>query len=158
MIDYKTGRARSSQTDPFAGRDLRLQLPIYALAARVLLGRPDAEVVAEYWHLHDHHDGRKRLPVDVDPPTMARLAEAVAAIVDGIADGLFVPHPDEPDPWARARCSACDPDGADTATLWAQWQHKRRDPVLDGYRRLVDDLDEDEAKADDEADEDGAVL
>ena len=34
VIDYKTGRARSSQTDPFAGRDLRLQLPIYALAAR----------------------------------------------------------------------------------------------------------------------------
>ena len=56
-------------------------------------------------------------------------------------------------------CPYCDPDGADTATLWGQWQHKRRDPALDGYRRLVDDLDEDEVEADDgaEADEGGAV-
>ena len=100
-------------------------------------------MVAEYWHLNDQHDLRKRLAVDVDPSTMARLSEVVAAIVDGIADGLFVPHPDEPDPWRRARCPYCDPDGADTATLWGQWQHKRRDLVLEGYRRLVDDLDDD---------------
>ena len=40
----------------------------------------------------------------------------------------------------------CDPDGADTATLWGQWQHKRRDPALDGYRRLVDDLEDDETE------------
>ena len=158
VIDYKTGRARSSPTDPFAGGDLRLQLPFYALAARDLLVRPDAEMVAEYWHLYDHHDGRKRLPVDVDPPTMARLAEVVAAIVDGIADGLFAPHPEEPDPWRRAHCPYCDPDGADTATLWGQWQHKRRDPALDGYRRLVDDLEDDEAPADDDGvDDDGAA-
>ncbi len=103
-------------------------------------------MVAEYWHLHDQHDRRKRLPVDVDPRTLARLSEVVAAIVDGIAAGLFVPHPDEPDPWRRARCAYCDPDGADTATLWGQWQHKRRDPVLDGYRRLVDDLEDDETE------------
>jgi RecB family exonuclease len=148
VIDYKTGRARSSQTDPFVGRDVRLQLPIYALAARDLLERPDAEVVAEYWHLHDHHARRKRLPVDVDPSIMARLAEVVAAIVDGIGAGLFVPRPDEPDPWRRARCAYCDPDGADTATLWGQWQHKRRDPALGDYRRLVEDLDDDEAEAD----------
>ena len=150
VIDYKTGKARSSQTDPFVGGDLRLQLPIYALAARDLLGQPDDEVVAEYWHLHDQHDGRKRLPVDVDAPTLARLSEVLAAIVDGIAAGLFAPHPDEPDPWRRTRCAYCDPDGADTATLWGQWQHKRRDPVLDGYRRLVDDVDDDEADAADD--------
>ena len=106
-----------------------LQLPVYALAARDLLERPDVEVVAEYWHLQDRHDERKRLPIDVDPRTLARLAEVVAAIVDGIGAGLFVPHPDEPDPWRRARCAYCDPDGADTATLWGQWQHKRRDPA-----------------------------
>ena len=146
VIDYKTGRSRSSQTDPFIGRDPRLQLPVYALAARDLLERPDVEVVAEYWHLQDRHDERKRLPIDVDPRTLARLSEVVAAIVDGIGAGLFVPHPDEPDPWRRARCAYCDPDGADTATLWGQWQHKRRDPALDGYRRLVDDLEDDETE------------
>ena len=93
------GPARRTRS---SARDLRLQLPIYALAARDLLGRPDAEVVAEYWHLHDQHDGRKRLPVDVDPPTMARLSEVLAAIVDGIADGLFVPAPGRAGPLARA--------------------------------------------------------
>ena len=104
-------------------------------------------MVAEYWHLLDRHEGRRRLPVDVDPATIARLADVVCSIVDGIGAGLFVPHPDEPDPWRHVSCVCCDPDGADTATLWGQWQHKRRDPALDGYRRLVDDLDDDEAGA-----------
>ena len=155
VIDYKTGRARSSETDPFVGARPPTAAPdLRPRRARDLLGRPDAEVVAEYWHLHDQHDLRKRLPVDVDPPTLARLSEVLAAIVDGIAGGLFVPHPDEPDPWRRARCTYCDPDGADTATLWGQWQHKRCDPVLDGYRRLVDDVDDDEDRG---QDDDGAA-
>ena len=100
FIDYKTGRARSSQTDSPAAR----------LAAHDLLERPDVEVVAEYWHLQDRHDERKRLPIDVDPRTLARLAEVVAAIVDGIGAGLLVPHPDEPEmPWRRARCRVLRP-------------------------------------------------
>ena len=136
----RPGRTPESQPDgpvrrrrpPSAAPDLRPR-------RADLLGAPDAEVVAEYWYLHDQHDGRKRLPVD------ARRADrwpawprSLAAIVDGIAAGLFAPHPDAPDPWRRARCAYCDPDGADTATLWGQWQHKRRDPALDGYRRLVE--------------------
>jgi ATP-dependent helicase/nuclease subunit B len=155
VVDYKTGRARSGwKGDPFSG-GIRLQLPIYGLAARELLGRPDADLVAEYWHLHDQHAERGRLAVDLGPPTLARLAEVLAEIVDGMAAGLFVAHPDEPDPWRHRSCAYCDPDGADTATLWGQWQHKRLDPTVAAYRRLVGDLDEDDDGQDADAGERG---
>ena len=81
-------------------------------------------------------DGRRRCPPASTRrgPGWSAWLRSLAAIVDAIAAGLFVPHPDEPDPWRRARCPYCDPDGADTATLWGQRQHKRGDTVLDAYR------------------------
>ena len=76
---------------------------------------------------------RKRLPIDVDPRTLARLAEVVAAIVDGIVAGLVVRTRTSRTRGGDARCArTATLDGADTATLWGQWQHKRRDPALTG--------------------------
>jgi RecB family exonuclease len=138
VIDYKTGRAPSPwEPDPFAG-GVRLQLPIYGVAARERLGRPHAPLAAEYWYLHDQRKegGRRRL--DVGPGTLDRLPAVLAEIVDAMAAGLFTPHPDEPNPWRRSRCPCCDPDGADTATLWSQWQSKGADPALMPYIGLID--------------------
>ena len=128
MIDYKTGRARSSQ------RRTRSSAATSVCSSRStpsprgdLLGRPDAEVVAEYWHLHDQHDRRKRLPVDVDPPTLARLAEVLAAIVDGIAAGLFVARTrTRRTPGGAPAAPTAIPTAPTPPTLWGQWQHKRR--------------------------------
>ena len=57
-------------------------------------------------------------------------------MTEAMAEGVFVPHPAPPDPWRRSWCAYCDPDGADTATLWSQWQHKRDDPALATYVAL----------------------
>jgi hypothetical protein len=139
VIDYKTGRYRRDATetdDPLLG-GRRLQLPVYGLAASRHLGLEDAEIVAEYWYLGDRRSGRTRLPLTLDAPVLDRLGEVLSAITTAIASGLFVAHPDPPDPWRRARCVFCDPDGADTATLWSQWHHKQHDPALAPYLALV---------------------
>ena len=138
VIDYKTGRVPSPrQPDPFVD-GIRLQLPIYALAARQVLHRPTAEIAAEYWYLDDQVKGQARHAVDVGDATLRRLAEVLATIVDAMAGGLFAPRPDQPDPWRRRRCWCCDPDGADTATLWGQWRRKLGDPALAPYLQLVE--------------------
>ena len=139
VIDYKTGRYRpepGEAEDPLLG-GRRLQLPVYGLAASRHLDLEDAEVVAEYWYLDHQRDGRSRQAVTLDEPLLERLGEVLATITYAIGTGLFVPHPDPPDPWRRARCPYCDPDGADTATLWSQWQHKQDDPALAPYLALV---------------------
>ena len=136
VIDYKTGRSAPVRAeDPLEG-GTRLQLPIYGLAARRLLGREQAAIVAEYWQLDDRRAQRTRRLLPVDDQTIERLGEVLAAMTEAMAEGVFVPHPAPPDPWRRSRCAYCDPDGADTATLWSQWQHKRDDPALATYVAL----------------------
>jgi RecB family exonuclease len=137
VIDYKTGRAPSPwEPNPFLG-EMRLQLPIYGMAARQRLGRAGAELAAEYWYLHDQRKEGGRRRVEVGPATLDRLPAVLAEIAGAMAAGLFLPHPDEPNPWRRSRCTCCDPDGADTATLWSQWQSKGADPAVAPYVRLI---------------------
>ncbi len=139
VIDYKTGRYRSEPgeaEDPLLG-GRRLQLPVYGLAASRHLNLEDAEVVAEYWYLDHQRARRSRQAVRLDEALLERLGEVLVTITRAIAAGLFVPNPDPPDPWRWARCPYCDPDGADTATLWSQRQHKQGDPALAPYLALV---------------------
>ncbi len=142
VVDYKTGAKRSGKD---TNEPVRLQLPIYGLAARQQLGLPNADVIGEYWHLHVVPKKRGRLVYVVDALEEQRLVEVLEAIVDGIEGGLFVAHPDPPDPWRPwVSCTACDPDGAGTATGWATWQRKRAAPELARYRQLVEAEENDE--------------
>jgi RecB family exonuclease len=139
VVDYKTGKAkRVSEDDPFEG-GTRLQLPIYGLAARERHGTASSAITAEYWYLHDETDEQARRPLDVVPATVERLVDVLQAITDGIDRGLFIPHPDPPDPFRPWHsCDFCDPDGLDTATLWGQWDRKRVDAGVQPYLDLVE--------------------
>ena len=111
-----------------------------------MLSLPHADIVAEYWHLDDRRLRPTRRPVDVGEATLVRLGEVLGTITEAIGNGLFVPHPDEPDPWRwGVRCACCDPDGADTATLWSQWVRKQSDPAVAPYLLLLQDQGDDEA-------------
>jgi RecB family exonuclease len=137
VIDYKTGSRQSTQREEAAG--VRLQLPIYGLAARELLGLPTAAITGEYWHLHHEAKKRGRTTVEVDAERQQQLYTTLATITDGIATGVFVAHPAPPDPWRPwVPCAPCDPDGSGTATVWGQWQRKRRAPELAAYFALVE--------------------
>ena len=148
VVDYKTGSARAydklGSEDPTLGGH-RLQLVLYDLAARSLLGIADtAHGHGAYWFV-----STKGQFSDVGYATNAArrpVLEAVNAIVDGIGDGLFPLHPDEPvwRPWVP--CGYCDHDGMGTRDQWRDFQRKRDDPALARYLDLVDpDRDRSEA-------------
>ena len=141
VIDYKTGRAdrfNGVSEDSPDGGGRHLQLPVYGLAARAGVGRPDATVSASYWFI----SGRERAaPVGypVTPAVLARVGATVWRIVSGIESGVFpsAPHSDDAARWVE--CPYCDPDGLGTADLVRQLARKRGDPA---FRLLLDPTDE----------------
>ncbi|RMH71148.1 MAG: hypothetical protein D6683_14775 [Actinomyces sp.] len=140
VTDYKTGSKpgnyEPSPDDPTAG-GTRLQLGLYALAARHLLGRPDAPVRAEYRFV-DHRAEFATVGLDVDDAHVAEFLGVVAAIVDGIEAGLFPAHPAEPSPYSRSTCPFCDPDGLGTRERHRLYLAKAGDPALRPYLELAD--------------------
>lgn len=96
VIDYKTGSTGLSKSDLERGE--RLQLPLYALAARDALGVGEPSE-AWYWQIHQAKKsglklsatpGRYEIAFD-DAWKIAR--EHVGRIVSGVREGRFQPHP-----------------------------------------------------------------
>jgi ATP-dependent helicase/nuclease subunit B len=140
VVDYKTGPTRSykglGEDDPTAGGS-KLQLPVYAYAARAVLGLPEAPVAAEYWFLRK--DRGTRISVPLTPQVHETHQEVLAVIADGIAAGLFPHRPPKGDGWAGyIECPYCDPDGLGVEEHRDRWERKRRDPRLAAYLALVE--------------------
>ena len=140
VVDYKSGSMRSFQglgvDDPSQG-GTKLQLPAYGYAARAALGRPGAEVAAEYWFLHKDASRRVELPLTL--AVDAAFRAAVAVIAGGLAAGLFPHRPPDDDGWGGfVSCGYCDPDGLGTGELRERWQRKRTDPRLGDYVAMVE--------------------
>jgi RecB family exonuclease len=143
VLDYKTGKAndygRLSADNPDEG-GTRLQLAVYAQAARAFAGRPDAPVTAEYWFVSDR-GGFVRRGYAVDAAVLARVTTTLGTIVDGIERGVFPAHPIESfGPWVT--CAYCDPDGLGVSDLRRDWERKRDDPAVAPYAQLAEPLDE----------------
>jgi ATP-dependent helicase/nuclease subunit B len=139
VTDYKTGGATSysrlSDAEPTVG-GTRLQLPVYALAARAAAGEPDADVTAEYWFATTRaHFQTKQ--VSLTPDVHATVVADIATIVAGIEAGLFPAHPRRPTWQFRVDCPACDPDGVGTGERWHEWTRKKDAPALAGYVALA---------------------
>jgi ATP-dependent helicase/nuclease subunit B len=139
VLDYKTGRAddyrRLSVENPDDG-GTRLQLVVYAQAARAYAGRPDAPVTSEYWFVSDR-GGFARLGYAVDDGVLAQVTTTLGTIVAGIERGAFPAHPIESFP-PYVPCSYCDPDGMGVAELRRAWQAMRDDPEITRYADLVE--------------------
>jgi hypothetical protein len=144
VIDYKTGSAFAyddiEQHDPIAA-GTKLQLPLYGLAGRALVGDDDAPVHAEYWFVTSR--GRfRRIGYDVTDEVLERTREVLALIVESIEGGVFPPHPAELSTFFRIDCHVCNPDGLGTAELRKQWERKRHDPALAAYAALAEPEDD----------------
>ncbi|MCY4295275.1 MAG: PD-(D/E)XK nuclease family protein [Acidimicrobiaceae bacterium] len=140
VIDYKTGSSEAHKSlsldDPTLG-GRHLQLVLYDLAARALLDVPeDASSQGAYWFVSTK--GQFRDAGYRADEARRQVLEAVNTIIDGIGDGLFPLHPDEPSgqPWVS--CGFCDPDGLGTRDQWRDWQRKQADPDLARYLDLID--------------------
>lgn len=135
ITDYKTGSSFSFKdidSDNAVVSGKKLQLPIYALAAQMLLSAEDSPVRAEYRFLTEG----KRIGYGVDAEVLAQFDSAVTTILAGISQGLFPQHPE--DAFAYTPCLYCDPDEQGNGAVHRRWDHKKYEPVLDAYRELVE--------------------
>lgn len=142
VIDYKTGKGASHRAvdDDRLDRGRRLQLPIYADAARRALGPGDGPtpgVEAYYWFVEE--GGRKAWrggPVDAE--VQARFEDVIATVVDGIEQGDFPANPGEDGFWGPSNCGYCDYQRVCPGSRVDLWEGVRRDPGLERYVALAE--------------------
>lgn len=137
VVDYKTGKAdgmlRISELDPDQ-RGTKLQLPVYALAARAALDRPDAPVQAHYWFITSAQ-GNRSVSLPLTATVHARIDHVITEIVDGIEAGVFPCRPGE-DGFVRNRSHA-DPDALGVRDLARAWTRKCGDAQLARFCALA---------------------
>lgn len=135
VIDYKTG-----SSGPFArldedsvDRGKRLQLPIYGLMARQLLGE-DIEVRVAYWFVSTRGGFRMRpsVPMLLDG-VLEPFRRAVGTITHGIGNGFFPANPGGTESTPLENCRYCDFDRLCLTKRAAYWGRKHNDPRLADY-------------------------
>ncbi|MGY4770676.1 PD-(D/E)XK nuclease family protein [Kribbella sp. CWNU-51] len=137
VTDVKTGgfsRYEAIESDPVAG-GTKLQLPVYAYAARARLGEQSTPVEASYWFVRR---GGKRIPVPLTPEVEARYVDTLDVIVSSIAAGFFPPKAPEVPDFLWVQCPYCNPDGLGHSEVRARWDRKRHDPTLERLVQLID--------------------
>jgi hypothetical protein len=150
VVDYKTGKPNGysaiSEADPDQ-HGTRLQLPVYALAARAALGSTATPVCAAYWFVTDEQSF-KRVELPLTDAVDARFDAVVTEIVDGIEVGVFPCRPGEEKYHLFRDRTHTDPDALGTRDLARAWTRKHLDPRLTRYCALAGEAAADEATAD----------
>jgi ATP-dependent helicase/nuclease subunit B len=137
VIDYKTSSDRGYTTldhdDPVTA-GTRLQLPVYAYAARAAYGGPDTRVEAYFWLVGKGRN--QRFGYDVDDSVDAVFSATLRTIVGGIEAGVFPAWPAEPAPTPFNGCIYCNPDGMGTTDRWRERERKSAARELEGFLSL----------------------
>ena len=143
VVDYKTGRdtyyTGLSEENP-DDRGLRVQLPVYGIAARLHQQTPDARVLAEYWFV-SYKGNFRRIGYEVTDAVLAHVGATLGLMVEGIEAGVFASHPTATSSSPFVECSSCDPDALGVTELRNAWERKRHDPVLARYAQLAEPID-----------------
>jgi len=137
VTDVKTGgfsRYEAIESDPVAA-GTKLQLPVYAYAARARLGDESTPVEAAYWFVRR---GGRRIPVPLTSEVAERYVQALDVIVSSIAAGYFPAKAPEVPDFSWVQCPYCNPDGIGHSEVRARWDRKRFDPTLERLVRLID--------------------
>lgn len=138
VVDYKTGQPTAYagfDVDPVrAGR--YVQLPLYALAARLRYG--DVPTEAAYWFVGERA-GYRRVPVKLDERTTRRLHEVIDAVGEGVDAGVFPANPGGRGGRSGfEHCTYCPYDRVCPGDRQAAWERVQVDVALRPYRRLAD--------------------
>ena len=136
VLDYKTGgmtQYTNMDRDPVR-RGTRLQLPVYGLAARQLLGE-GVDVKAAYWFVstRGNFKTRPQKPAPLDE-MLEPFADAVGTITEGIGKGLFPANPGR----NGGNCTYCDFKNLCPTRRVRNWERKRRDGRLGAYAELAE--------------------
>lgn len=151
VVDYKTGNPDWHRNVRYGGDgdgDLtasgtKLQLPIYALAARQAVAGGDRAVTVDthYWSVDDRYPlGRYGGPFD--EAAEARFVEVLEVVSEGIEAGHFPARPGA-ETWSRGgpvrqNCRYCEFDTICPTTRGERWESVRLDPRLTAYVALAD--------------------
>ncbi|HEY0475024.1 MAG TPA: PD-(D/E)XK nuclease family protein [Kribbella sp.] len=137
VTDVKTGgfsRYEAIESDPVAA-GTKLQLPVYAYAARARLGDESTPVEASYWFVRK---GGRRIPVPLTAEVADRYVDTLDVIVSSIAAGHFPAKAPEVPDFLWVQCHYCNPDGLGHSEVRTRWERKRNDPGLERLVRLID--------------------
>jgi RecB family exonuclease len=137
VIDYKTGTSKGYaglDADPVA-RGTRMQLPVYALAARARFG--DVPVRADYWFVSGAERFRRH-GFDVGGAVLGRFEEVLGTLVGGIEGGSFPGNPGDADRASFDHCRYCDFDSICPKDRDREWQRVRFDPAVAAYSALAE--------------------
>lgn len=150
VTDFKTGRSDSFRKiagDPVVG-GTKLQLPLYAHAARAAFGNERVE--ARYWFVGRRNRGDV-VPVVLNEDLETLYRATLSTLVRGIREGRFIARPPKSDDWSTARvyCAYCNPDGVGYGHVRATAARKQSDPALaDLFSLIAPDVN---GEADDDA-------
>ena len=136
VLDYKTGGTTeytNMDRDPVR-RGTRLQLPVYGLAARQLLG-DWVDVKVAYWFVSDkgNFKTRPQKPAPLDE-MLESFSDAVGTITGGIGKGIFPANPGK----GNSNCTYCDFKNLCPTRRERHWERKRRDPRLSSYTAMAE--------------------
>ena len=137
VLDYKSGRSDGYahlEDDPVCG-GLRLQLPVYALAASGRLG--GVPVHAAYWFVRDA-EGFKQAGFDFTDDVRTEFVETVATLVEGIAGGSFPGRPGKLGRDGFDNCRRCEFDSICPKDRDRAWDRVRTDPAVASYATLAE--------------------
>jgi ATP-dependent helicase/nuclease subunit B len=151
VTDYKTGKAYGYDAIPEPGkakpdvdlidRGRKLQLVLYALAARAVSDQPEAQVEAYFWFVEKgalHRGGV------VDDLQVKRLRDVLDVVVGGIRAGVNPANPGAPASYPRetwAACFYCPFDRVCPSTRLELWRAIREDPAVRPYAEIADPQD-----------------
>jgi RecB family exonuclease len=135
VIDYKTGRPYKSLSDDPVAAGLRLQLPVYAHAARAAYDAPDAPALAAYWFVTTRGEFRW-MALPLDDVVAERFDAVVRGVLDGIAAGAFPCVVEPPSSFSWPGRTYADPDSRGTRDRWREWARKFRAPEVRGWLEL----------------------
>lgn len=141
VTDYKTGKgsgydripqigAKSLDDADLVDRGRKLQLVMYALAARQRHGTPRTPVESYYWfvELGSLHRGA---PIGTDAER--QLLDVVDVSVDGIRSGVFPAHPGTEGYFGWESCGFCAYQRVCPAARGEQWAQFRNAPEVQPY-------------------------
>ncbi len=146
VYDYKTGRPQGVDAEDPVDGGRKLQLPVYALAARAQ-GATAAR--AFYWNTRAAIDAAVvEFPVDD-----ARFTEVVGGIIEGIDAGCFIAYPGETSYRPALgdtfdNCAYCSYDRLCAPDRLGAWDRKQGEPAVAPFLAL----DRDDECADDGSD------
>jgi hypothetical protein len=116
-------------------RGEKLQLPVYALAARAAHGDSTTPTRAMYWFVRRD---RGRIELPLTPEVQETYAATVGLLVSSMGSGAFPQRAPEQADFRWVQCPYCNPDGLGHGAVRERWEKKRLAPELAAYTGLVE--------------------